>query len=79
MHRQYGIGRYMGITTKEIEGVHKDFMRIMYRDGDELFVPLEQFSLVRKYMSSKQLRLSSVSLEVVHGKRIKIELNKMLH
>lgn len=53
VHRQYGIGRYMGITTKEIEGVHKDFMRIMYRDGDELFVPLEQFSLVRKYMSSE--------------------------
>ncbi|QIK69075.1 transcription-repair coupling factor [Erysipelothrix sp. HDW6C] len=62
VHRQYGIGKYMGITTKEIEGVQKDFMRIMYRDGDELFVPLEQFSLVRKYMSSEAtaVRLSKL-------------------
>lgn len=62
VHRQYGIGRYMGITTKEIDGIHKDFMRIQYRDGDELFVPLEQFSLVRKYLSSEAVavRLSKL-------------------
>lgn len=53
VHRQYGIGKYMGITTKEVEGIKKDFMRIQYRDGDELFVPLEKFHLVRKYISSE--------------------------
>lgn len=53
VHRQYGIGRYEGIETKMIEGRNKDFMRIVYRDNDELFVPLEQFSLVRKYLSSE--------------------------
>lgn len=62
VHRQYGIGKYMGITTKEIEGIHKDFMRILYRDGDELFVPLEQFNLVRKFMSREaaSVRLSKL-------------------
>lgn len=62
VHRQYGIGKYMGITTKEIEGILKDFMRIQYRDGDELFVPLEQFNLVRKYISSEavSVRLSKL-------------------
>ncbi|NBB02802.1 transcription-repair coupling factor, partial [Salmonella enterica subsp. houtenae serovar 43:z4,z32:-] len=62
VHRQYGIGKYMGITTKEIEGIHKDFMRIQYRDGDELFVPLEQFNLVRKFMSREaaSVRLSKL-------------------
>lgn len=57
VHRQYGIGRYHGITTKEINGILKDFMRIEYRDGDELFVPLEQFSLVRKYISSEAIAI----------------------
>lgn len=52
VHRQYGIGRYKGIETKEIEGNLKDFMKIEYRDDHELFIPLEQFSLVRKYLSS---------------------------
>lgn len=52
VHRQYGIGRYKGIETKEIENHLKDFMRIEYRNDHELFIPLEQFSLVRKYLSS---------------------------
>ena len=52
VHRQYGIGKYMGITTRNYDDIEKDFMRIMYKDGDELFVPLEKFHLVRKYMSS---------------------------
>ena len=62
VHRQYGIGRYMGIHTKEIEGVHKDFMRVLYKDEDELFIPLEQFSLVRKFLSSEaaSVRLSKL-------------------
>lgn len=62
VHRQYGIGKYMGITTKEVEGILKDFMRIQYRDGDELFVPLEKFNLIRKYISSEavSVRLSKL-------------------
>lgn len=62
VHRQYGIGRYMGIMTREIEGIHKDFMHVMYRDNDELYIPLEQFSLVRKFLSSEasSVRLSKL-------------------
>lgn len=52
VHRQYGIGKYMGITTREYDNIAKDFMRIRYKDNDELFVPLEKFNLVRKYMSA---------------------------
>lgn len=62
VHRQYGIGRYRGIMTREIEGIHKDFMHVEYRDGDELYIPLEQFSLVRKFLSSEasSVRLSKL-------------------
>ena len=62
VHRQYGIGKYMGITTKTFDNHQKDFMRILYRDNDELYVPLEQFNLVRKYISSEavSVRLSKL-------------------
>ena len=33
-------------------GVHKDFLRIIYKGNAELLVPLEQFKLVRKFVSS---------------------------
>lgn len=49
VHEQYGIGQYLGIVTKEIDGIHKDFLQISYKGNDVLLVPLEQFSLVRKF------------------------------
>ncbi len=53
VHNQYGIGRYQGIVTKEIRGIHRDYLRILYKDDDELLVPLEQFKLVRKFVGSE--------------------------
>lgn len=51
VHHQHGVGRYLGIITREMEGVHKDFLHIVYRGDDTLLVPLEQFQLVRKFVS----------------------------
>ncbi|MEA5026877.1 MAG: transcription-repair coupling factor [Erysipelotrichaceae bacterium] len=51
VHNLYGIGKYLGIVTKEIEHIHKDFLNIAYRGDDILLVPLEQFQLVRKFVS----------------------------
>lgn len=57
VHQQYGIGQYLGIITKEIDAVHKDFLHIAYRNDDVLLVPLEQFSLVRKYVSREAVSI----------------------
>ena len=51
VHNLYGIGKYLGIITKDVENVHKDFLNIAYRGDDILLVPLEQFQLVRKFVS----------------------------
>ena len=56
VHNQHGIGQYMGIVTRENDGVHKDFLHIIYKGNDELFVPLEQFKLVRKFVSKEGAR-----------------------
>lgn len=53
VHHQYGVGKYMGIVNKEIDGVHKDFLNIVYRGDDVLLVPLEQFRFIRKFMSKE--------------------------
>jgi transcription-repair coupling factor (superfamily II helicase) len=51
VHYQYGVGQYLGITTKEVMGIHRDYLNIVYRNNSKLFVPLEQFHLVRKFVS----------------------------
>ena len=51
VHYQYGVGQYIGIITKEVNGVHRDYLDIVYRNNSKLYVPLEQFHLVRKFVS----------------------------
>ena len=53
VHDQYGIGQYVDIETREINGIAQDYLRIIYKGNDELLVPLSQFSLVRKYVSKE--------------------------
>lgn len=51
VHDQYGIGQFIKIETREVNGIAMDYLKILYRGNDELLVPLSQFSLVRKYVS----------------------------
>lgn len=53
VHNQHGVGKYLGIVNKEIDGIHKDFLHIAYKGDDVLLVPLEQFKLIRKFMSKE--------------------------
>ena len=51
VHEFYGIGIYKGIETLLNNGIHRDYMNIEYRNQDKLYLPLEQFKLIRKYVS----------------------------
>ena len=51
VHDVNGIGQYMGIKTLEVGGVHKDYLYIAYKGHDVLYVPVENFQLIRKYSS----------------------------
>jgi len=53
VHQNHGIGKYMGIGTLEINGIHKDYMHILYAGSDKLSVPIEQIDLIQKYVGSE--------------------------
>lgn len=53
VHEHYGIGIYKGIETILNNGIHRDYIKIEYKNSDELYLPLEQFKLVRKYVSKE--------------------------
>ncbi len=52
VHIHHGIGRYAGIKTRLTEGFRKEYLLIKYAAGDELYVPVEQFSLIHKYIGT---------------------------
>src|SRR5690606_35603805 len=54
VHVNHGIGRYIGIGTLVIDGIHKDYMHIVYAGGDKLSVPIDQIDLVQKYIGSEE-------------------------
>ncbi|MCQ2792918.1 MAG: transcription-repair coupling factor [Bacilli bacterium] len=49
VHEYYGIGKFVDVKTIEIDGVHRDYLYIEYAGENILYVPLNQFRLVRKY------------------------------
>ena len=52
VHVHHGVGRYMGIETLEVGGIHNDYMKLQYSGTDQLYIPVDQMDLVQKYVSS---------------------------
>lgn len=50
VHLAHGIGRFTGIKTLDIQGQHKDYLHVQYAGQDALYVPVDQLSLVQKYV-----------------------------
>ena len=74
VHEYKGIGRFLDIQTIEVDGVHRDYLHIEYADKQFLYVPLEQFRLVRKYAGREGVapKLSSLSGKDWDKKKAKI-------
>ncbi len=49
VHEYNGIGQFIQVKTLETDGIHRDYLEIAYANNEKLFVPLDQFRLVRKY------------------------------
>lgn len=78
VHGQYGIGQYLGIVTREKDGKYADYLQIIYRGGDELFVPLSQFQLVRKYISKEGSGIKLSQLGSSQWQKTKERVNKKI-
>ena len=53
VHVNHGIGKYLGVETLEVGGIHKDYLHIKYGGDDKLFVPTDQVGLLQKYIGSE--------------------------
>ena len=49
VHRDHGLGRYLGISTLTMQGIVNDFMLLEYRDGDKLYLPVDRLNLISRY------------------------------
>ena len=52
VHYDYGIGKYLGIKTVELNNVKNDYLQLQYSNMD-LLVPIEKITDLEKYLGSE--------------------------
>ncbi len=56
VHENHGIGMYTGLEHVTSGSVSKDYLVVQYAGTDKLFVPVEQFDLLQKYVGHEGRR-----------------------
>ncbi len=53
IHESHGLGVYQGIEKVTVDHVTKDYMKIQYRDGGNLYVLATELNVIGKYASAE--------------------------
>ncbi|MEM9385801.1 MAG: transcription-repair coupling factor [Pseudomonadota bacterium] len=49
VHEEYGVGRYLGLTTLQVGSTRNEFLTLQYAGGDKLYVPVHALHLITRY------------------------------
>ncbi|MQW22668.1 MULTISPECIES: transcription-repair coupling factor [unclassified Lactococcus] len=53
VHKNHGIGKYLGIQTIEIDGMHRDYLTIQYQNNDTISIPVDHLDMLSKYTAGE--------------------------
>ena len=62
VHMDHGIGQFVGMSQKVIEGVTGEYLTINYKGGDQLFVPIHQADRLTRYIGPDNQKPSPTGL-----------------
>jgi len=57
VHDSHGVGIFKGIEQITIEGVVKDYLKLLYKDGGVLYVHVNQMDAVQKYIGGEEAKI----------------------
>jgi transcription-repair coupling factor (superfamily II helicase) len=49
VHREHGVGRYLGLQTITVGGITAEFLSLEYANQDKLYVPVSALNLIGRY------------------------------
>ena len=76
VHVDHGIGRYAGLDRLSVDGISRDCLTLSYREGDRVFVPVDQMDRVQKYSSQEGAAPILSKLGTAAWERIKEKTKK---
>jgi transcription-repair coupling factor (superfamily II helicase) len=53
VHEQHGVGRYVEMASRTVQGATREYLIIEYAKGDRLFVPTDQLDEVTRYVGGE--------------------------
>ena len=51
VHVSHGVGKFDGLVVRGHDGYEKEYIKLVYKDGGTLFVPINKADLVHKYVN----------------------------
>ena len=60
VHRQHGVARFDGVTTRTMGGTTRDYLILQYRGSDRLYLPVEQIEAITPYSGGESPTLSKM-------------------
>lgn len=74
-HIDYGIGRFAGMEKKEVDGVVKESIRVVFRDDDILYVSIHALHKISKYVGKEGIppKISKLGSPEWENKKSKVK------
>jgi len=63
VHIEHGIGLFSGIVQKEVGQKVREYVEIVYKNGDKLFVPILEIGRVSKYVGTQHPELHTLGTQ----------------
>jgi len=52
VHLEHGIGQFQGLIKMAVDGVDREYLRVEYAQGDQLYVPVHQADRLARYVGA---------------------------
>ncbi len=50
VHIDHGIGQYQGLVKLSLNGATNDYLLLLYKGGDKLYLPIDRMNMIQKYV-----------------------------
>jgi transcription-repair coupling factor (superfamily II helicase) len=60
VHRQHGVARFAGVTTRTLAGATRDYLILEFRGDDRLYLPVDQIDAITPYTGGESPSLSKM-------------------
>jgi transcription-repair coupling factor (superfamily II helicase) len=72
VHKEHGVGKYLGLKSLNVGGITTEFLEIEYKDNHKLLVPITKLSLIQRHSSaSDAVTLDRLGGQTWEGKKAK--------